>query len=140
MQIQPYLNFGGRCDEALSFYQKALGAEVTARFTFGEMPPEAREGQPALPDGWDDKIMHASLRVGDGEWMASDGMPGAPAEGFAGFSLSISAGSVEEARKYVDALSDGGRVMMPVTKTFWTEGFGMVQDRFGVNWMVNVVH
>lgn len=140
MQIQPYLNFGGRCEEALRFYEQALGGQVVALFRFGDMPAEAMQGQPPLPAGWESKVMHASLRTGDSEWMASDGMPGAPAESFSGFSLSISAPSVDQARQWFDALSEGGRVMMPVQKTFWTEGFGMLQDKFGVNWMVNVEH
>lgn len=143
MQIQPYLYFGGRCEEALAFYGKALGAKVNMMMRFSEMPAEESEtgdAQPPLPAGWDDKIMHASVTVGQSEILASDGMPGAPPEAFAGFSLSIVAPSLEEARQWFDALSEGGRVMMPMQKTFWSEGFGMLQDRFGLNWMVNVTH
>lgn len=146
MQIQPYLYFGGRCEEALAFYGKALGAKVNMMMRFKEMPAEegqggaGGDGQPPLPAGWEDKIMHASVTVGQSEIMASDGMPGAPPEPFAGFSLSIVAPSMDQARQWFDALSEGGRVMMPMQKTFWSEGFGMLQDRFGLSWMVNVAH
>ena len=143
MQIQPYLYFGGRCEEGLAFYGKALGAKVNMMMRVKEMPAEEGETgdpQPPLPAGWDDKIMHASVTVGESAILASDGMPGAPPEAFAGFSLPIVAPSLDQARQWFDALSEGGRVMMPMQKTFWSEGFGMLQDRFGLNWMVNVTH
>ncbi|AOY96479.1 VOC family protein [Cupriavidus sp. USMAA2-4] len=134
MQVQPYLTFGGRCEEAMTFYGAVLGASVT----FMMRQKEAPAGGPPVPPGWEEKIMHANLQVGSSQIMASDGMPGQPVS-FAGFSLSLDPASVEEAQRLCAALADGGTVLMPVQKTFWAEGFGMVRDRFGVSWMLNVV-
>jgi len=134
MQVQPYLTFGGRCEEAFAFYGEKLGATVT----FMIRQKEAPAGGPPVPPGWEEKIMHANLQIGESQIMASDGMPGQPAV-FSGFSLSLDPRTVEEAQRLFDGLSDGGKVLMPLQKTFWTEGFGMVQDRFGVSWMLNVV-
>ncbi len=133
MQVQPYLNFGGRCEEALSFYQTALGAEVEMLMRFRESPDEPPPG--AIPPGWDDKVMHASVRIGDSVVMASDG--GCTDEaGFAGFSLTLSVAAPAEAERRFAALADGGQVQMPLGETFFAASFGMVSDRFGVQWMV----
>lgn len=133
MQVQPYLNFGGRCEEALNFYQTALGAEVEMLMRFRESPDEPPPG--AIPPGWDDKVMHASVRIGDSVVMASDG--GCTDEaGFAGFSLTLSVADPAEAERRFAALADGGQVQMPLGETFFAESFGMVRDRFGVQWMV----
>ena len=132
MQIQPYLFFDGRCDEALAFYQKALGAKVEMLMRFKENPSPA-----ANPPGSDDKVMHSCMRIGDAAVMASNGnCAGKPS--FQGFSLSLTAKDVPEARRLFAALGEGGQVQMPFAQTFFSPGFGMVADRFGVSWMVIV--
>ena len=136
MQIQPYLFFDGRCEEAITFYQKTLGAEVQMLMRFKESPEPPQPGGCGAP-GQDDKIMHASIRIGDTTVMCSDGMcAGKPT--FAGFSLSISVKTEAEADRIFNALADGGQVQMPLAKTFFSPRFGMVADRFGVGWMVIV--
>lgn len=133
--VQPYLSFGGRCEEAIEFYRNALGAEVLMQTRFNEAP----EPHPGLPECFQDKIMHATLRVGDTIVMASDGMcEGEP--NFEGFSLSISVPDEAEAERVFAALGEGGLVTKALEKTFWAEKFGMLQDRFGVSWMVVVMH
>jgi PhnB protein len=132
--VQPYLFFGGRCEEAMEFYRKALGAEVQMQVRFKEAP----EPQPGMPECFEEKIMHATLRIGDTILMASDGQcAGEP--NFEGFSLSITAAGEAEAERVFAALSEGGLVTMPLEKTFWATKFGMLQDRFGVGWMVSVM-
>jgi PhnB protein len=136
MQVQPYLFFDGRCEEAIEFYRKALGAEVAALMRFKDSPEPAQPGM--CPPGSENKVMHASFRIGDTTVMASDGRcTGQPS--FKGFSLAIAAPSDAEAEKLFAALADGGQVQMPLTKTFFSSRFGMVADRFGVSWMVHVV-
>ena len=133
--IQPYLFFDGKCEEALNFYTKALGAKVEMLMRFKDAPPG--EGCPGGTTPPADKVMHASFRIGDSVLMASDGM----CEGkmaFQGFALSISLPSEEEAKKVFAALADGGQVQMPLGKTFYSPCFGMVADRFGMGWMVIV--
>jgi PhnB protein len=133
-QVQPYLFFDGRTEEALNFYKKALGAEVTFLMRFKESPDKT--SCPAAP-GSENKVMHATFRVGETMVMASDGRnEGKPK--FEGFALSVSAASDQEAKKIFDALADGGKVQMPLAKTFFASSFGMVADRFGVGWMVIV--
>ncbi len=132
--IQPYLFFGGRCEEAIAFYREALGAEVEMMMRFSESPEPMPAG--SLPPGFDKKIMHSSFRIGETTVMASDGCG---AEGaFQGFSLSISVDTPEQADRAFAALSKGGKVTMPLAKTFWSPKFGMLTDRFGVGWMVSV--
>jgi len=133
--LQPYLTFGGRCEEAIEFYRKALGAELVMQARFKDAP----EPQPGLPDCFEDKIMHATLRIGDTVLMASDGRCEGQAT-FEGFSLSIAVPDEPEAERVCAALGEGGLVTMPLAKTFWAPKFGMVQDRFGVSWMVSVMH
>jgi len=133
--VQPYLFFGGRCEEAIEFYRKALNAEVVMIARFKDAP----ERQPGLPECFEDKIMHATLRIGDTMVMASDGRcEGEP--NFEGFSLSINVADEAEAERVFASLSEGGLVTMPLEKTFWAPKFGMLQDRFGVGWMVSVMH
>jgi PhnB protein len=133
MQIEPYLFFEGRCEEALEFYCRALGAEVTLLMRFKESPDPG-----SCRPGTEDKVMHANFRIGNTTVMASDGRcEGHPA--FQGFSLSLSLTDEAEAERLFAALSDGGQVQMPLTKTFWSQCFGMVADRFGVSWMINVI-
>jgi PhnB protein len=133
--VQPYLFFGGRCEEAIEFYRKTLGAEVERMARFDDAP----EPQPELPECFHQKIMHASLRIGDTLMMASDGRCEGDAT-FDGFSLSITVPDEAEAERVFSALSEGGLVTMPLEKTFWAPKFGIVQDRFGVGWMVSVMH
>jgi PhnB protein len=134
MQIQPYLFFDGRCEEAIEFYRDAVGAEVTMLMRFKENP-EATAG--CMPPGAEDKVMHASLRIGDATVLASDGRcTGQPS--FQGFALSLTASDADEAERIFAALGNGGQVQMPMAKTFFSPRFGMVADRFGVSWMVYV--
>jgi len=133
MQIQPYLTFEGRCEEALEFYKKALGAEVTALMRFKDSPDPGM-----CAPGAGDKVMHSAFRIGDSTVMASDGRcVGNPA--FQGFALSINARNGAEAERLFAALAEGGQVQMPLGKTFFSPSFGMVADRFGVAWMVIVL-
>jgi PhnB protein len=132
MQVQPYLFFDGRCQEAIDFYRQALGAEVLMQMAFRDSP----EPTMAPPEAAD-KVMHAALRIGETQVMMSDGMCGGkPA--FNGFSLSLSPPDDAAAQRLFAALADGGAVNMPLTKTFFASSFGMVNDRFGVPWMVIV--
>jgi PhnB protein len=135
MQVQPYLSFDGRCEEALDFYRKALGAEVTMMLRFKDHP-QPQEMSMMPPDAGE-KIMHASLRIGESRVMASDGRcQGKP--NFKGISLSLTVAKEAEAEGLFAALSEGGKVQMPLAKTFFSPRFGMVADRFGVSWMVIV--
>jgi PhnB protein len=135
MQIQPYLFFDGRCEEAINFYRKALGAEVERLLRFKDSPEPPQPGM--TPPGSENKIMHASFRIGDTTILASDGRcMGKPT--FQGFSLSLTVPTDAEAERFFAALGDGGQVQMPLTKTFFSSRFGMVADRFGVAWMVYV--
>ena len=137
MQIQPYLFFEGRCEEAVEFYRTALGAEVTMLMRFKDSPEPPPPGM--LPPGSENKVMHASLRIGDATVMVSDGRAqGHPS--FQGFSLSIAVPDEARADQLFNALAEGGQVHMPLAKTFWSPRFGMVADRFGVGWMINVQH
>ncbi len=136
MQIQPYLFFDGRCEEAVEFYRGALGAEVTMLMRYKESPEPPPPGM--VPPNWDDKIMHASLQIGDAMIMASDGC-GSGELRHNGFSLSISVKDPAAADRAFNALAAGGRVDMPLGKTFWSPRFGMLTDKFGIQWMVNVV-
>ncbi|MGH7321200.1 MAG: VOC family protein [Candidatus Rokuibacteriota bacterium] len=135
MQVQSYLFFEGRCEEAVEFYRHALGAEVTMLMRYKDSPDPPPPGM--IPPGSDNKVMHASLRIGETTVMASDGRcSGQPS--FGGFSLSLTVPDAAAADRLFAALADGGHVQMPLTETFWSPRFGMVADRFGVAWMVNV--
>ena len=133
--IEPYLFFNGRCEEAVKFYQKALGAEVQMIMRYKESPEPPPPGQ--TPPNWGDKIMHASMKIGATVVMASDGC--GEKIMFEGFALSISVPDEADADRAFAALSEGGQVRMPLGKTFWSPRFGMVQDKFGVGWMVSVM-
>jgi PhnB protein len=138
MKVEPYLMFEGRCDEALEFYRRALGAEVKVVMRYKENPDPA--GAPGCADGsgpgpTPEMVMHAEFSVGQTTLMASDGMGSGKAK-FDGISLALSPASADEARRLFDALADGGQVQMPLAKTFFSQAFGMVADRFGVPWMV----
>jgi PhnB protein len=135
MNVQPYLFFEGRCEEALDFYTRALGTRPDMVLRYREAPDPPPPGM--LPAGTEDKVMHASFRLGDTEVMLSDGMcSGTPK--FEGFSLSITAADEGDARRKFDAMAAGGQVTMPLGKTFWSPCFGMLKDRFGVSWMISV--
>ncbi len=133
MKVQPYLFFNGRCEEAIAFYKSVLGAEVHGVMRFKENPDQPPPGM--VPPGSDDKIMHASMRIGETEIMASDGMGKGEPE-FKGVSLALSVPNAAEADRLFTALGEGGQVQMPIGKTFFSPRFGMVADRFGVSWMV----
>jgi len=133
MQVEPYLFFDGRCEEALEFYKKALAAEVTALIRFKDSPDPTMVHGGADPN----KILHAVFRVGETTIMTSDGRnQGKPS--FQGFALSIAVKTEAETKKLFNALAEGGRVEMPLGKTFFSPSFGMVVDRFGIMWMLLV--
>lgn len=131
-QVQPYLFFEGRCQEALEFYRKALGAEVTALMRYKDSPD-----QTMVQPGSEDKVMHASFQIGETTVMASDGRCGGQPS-FQGFALSLTVSTEAEADRLFGAIVDGGQVIMPLTTTFFSPRFGMTTDRFGVSWMVYV--
>jgi PhnB protein len=135
MTIKPYLFFSGRADEAIAFYQQALGAEVLLLLRYDESPEPPPPG--ALAPGWERRIMHACLKIGDSEVFLSDGC-GTLAPGFNGFGVSIEAKSAAEAERMFAALADGGETRMPLGETFFAASFGMAVDRFGVLWMIVV--
>jgi PhnB protein len=132
MQVQPYLNFNGRCEEALAFYGKVLGAKIEGLMRFKDSPDPSM-----VSPGSENKVMHSSFRVGDAVVLASDGRCQGETN-FQGISLTLTVPDEAEAERRFGALSDGGQVQMPLTKTFFSPRFGMVADRFGVTWMVLV--
>jgi len=135
--VQPYLFFNGRCEEAIEFYRKALGAEVDMLMRFKD---SSEPSQPGMhPPGSENKVMHASFRVGETQIRASDGRcTGKP--DFKGFALSLTVETEAEADKAFKALADGGKIEMPLARTFFSARFGMVTDRFGVLWMILVAN
>ena len=135
MQIQPYLFFNGRAEEAIAFYRQAIGAEVAMLMRNRDSPEPPPPGM--LPAGSEDKVMHATLTIGQTTVMLSDGHCSGATD-FKGFSLSIAADDEASAKKLFDTLADEGQVQMPLGKTFWSPCFGMLTDRFGVGWMVGV--
>lgn len=135
MPLTPYLFFNGRCEEALNFYKTALGAEVSMLMRYCDSPQPAAPGQ--LPPGSENKIMHSHLRIGDIELMASDGHCNGTTE-FKGFALSLALADEGAARRAFEALTPAGCINMPMGKTFWSPCFGMVTDRFGIQWMITV--
>ena len=132
MQVQPYLFFEGRCEEAVEFYRKALGAEVTMLMRFKDSPDPAM-----VTPGSEHKVMHLAFRVGETTVLASDGRCGGRPS-FEGFALSLTVADDAEAKRFFTPLAEGGQVQMPLTKTFFASSFGMVTDRFGVSWMIYV--
>ncbi|MGE3969074.1 MAG: VOC family protein [Dongiaceae bacterium] len=133
METRPYLFFDGRCEEAIEFYKKAAGAEVTALLRFKDAPEPHQPGM--IPPGAENKVMHSEIRIAGSTVMASDGRClGKP--NFEGFALAILVKTPAEAEKTFKAMSDGGQVQMPLEKTFFSPAFGMLRDKFGMNWMV----
>ena len=136
MKVQPYLFFEGRCEEAIEHYRQTLGAEVIMMMRFKDSPePSSPE---MCPPGSEDKVMHATFRIGETEVMASDGMSSGKPH-FQGVSLSLTVPDEATANRVFGALGEGGQVQMPLTKTFFSPSFGMVADRFGVSWMIYTV-
>ncbi len=134
INITPYLFFAGRCEEALHFYREALGAQTDMIMRFNESPEPTPPGM--LQAGFENKVMHASFRVGDVCLMASDGCD--DKSKFDGFRLALTVPTEAEAHQAFNALADGGSIMMPLGKTFWSPCYGMVTDKFNVGWMVMV--
>ena len=130
MKVQPYVFFDGKCEEALEFYKRAIGAKVNALMRFGEAPDQSQ----IKPEN-KNKVMHSEIQVGDTVILASDGYcTGKP--GFQGFSLTITVPTDAEAKRVFDAISEGGQVSMPLGKTFFASSFGVASDKYGVGWMV----
>jgi PhnB protein len=135
MQVQPYLFFDGRCEEAIAFYREAVSAEVKMLMRFKDHPEP--EGQAMIPPGSAEKVMHAQLQIGETVIYASDGKClGQPS--FQGFALALAARDDAEAARVFAALGKEGKVAMPLAKTFFSSSFGMLTDRFGITWMVLV--
>lgn len=132
MRVEPYLSLDGRCEDAIEFYKKSLGAQVEMIMRFKDSPDPGM-----FTPGMEEKIMHASFKIGETTIMASDGRCNPDTE-LKGFNLAIQADSIDEAERLFAALSDGGTVTMPIEETFWSPRFGMVTDKFGVHWMVDV--
>ena len=131
MQMNPYVNFKGDCEEAFTFYEQRLGGKPGPSFRYGGSPMADQ-----APPDWADKVMHASISIGGQTLMGADVTPDRY-EPPKGFSLSLNVSSGDEAERLFKALADGGLIVMPLEKTFWAEQFGMVVDRFGLSWMVN---
>jgi PhnB protein len=126
--VNPYISYKGNCQEAIDFYKKALGAELIFSQTWGESPMS----EPGL----EDKIMHATIKIGDSTIMMCDD-PRSETPAASNISLAIGLNDVAKAKQTFNNLSDGGNVTMPLDKTFWAEAFGMLTDKFGINWMIN---
>jgi len=133
MKVQAYISFGGRCEEALTFYKKSVGAEVTSLMRWKDSPDATMKP----PPGYEEKVMNAAFRIGESKLMADDGMGAKEAE-FKGMTLAIVVTDDAEAKRVFTALAEGGSVQMPLAKTFWASSFGILTDKFGVPWMVNV--
>jgi PhnB protein len=132
MNVQPYLSFEGRAQEAIDFYKSAIGAKVDMIMHFKDAPPDV---QAQMSPESKDKIMHSAFHVGDTQIMATDGNCSGKT-GFSGISLTLNASDNAEAEKLFAALGNGGQVTMPMSETFFADRFGMVADKFGVQWMV----
>jgi PhnB protein len=136
MRIEPYLSFGGQCEQALAFYAQCLHGQVVALNRYAGSPLDS----PDLPPEWKDKILHAELEADGTRILASDGLPGAGKPAFSGITLSLDLGEDKlRAQRIFDALAEGGQVRMPLAPKFWGTAMGMLQDRFGVGWMVSCV-
>ena len=131
MHLNPYLLFNGNCNEALKFYEQALGAKIEAKMTFGGTPAAEQ-----VPPEWADKVLHGSIVIGDTTLFVSDAPPGHYEEP-KGLSISISLNDKVKGEKIFNALAEDGKMTMPFQQTFWASGFGMCVDRFGIPWMVN---
>ena len=135
--LDPSLNFDGNCAEAMRFYEKTLGGTLEMMMKMSESPDPAMCAPADAPPEVKNRILHASLLLGQQRILASDTMPGQPYDGQKGVALTLGYPTVDEARKVFDALSSGGRIDMPLAPTFWAEAFGAVVDRYGTCWLVN---
>jgi PhnB protein len=133
MRLNPYANFNGRCEEAFKFYERVLGGKITFSMTWGEMP-----GADQFPAESHKLIMHATINIGDGVLMGADSPPGQYQQP-QGMNVSLHVKGVDEGERLFKALAGNGKVTMPFEKTFWSPGFGMCVDQFGIPWMVNCV-
>jgi PhnB protein len=131
MQLTAYLSFSGQCEAAFKFYEQSLGAQLGAIFRYAGSPMAD-----TVPAEWGDKVMHGSVTIGGQVLMGAD-VVADQYEAPKGFSLSLHMTSASDADRIFGELSEGGRVLVPIEKTFWAERFGMVVDRFGVPWMIN---
>ena len=131
MQLNPYLLFNGNCADAFKFYEQTLGGKIESLFPYSGSPAAEH-----APPEWGDKVMHATIAIGDQKLMGSDPPPGRY-EQPKGISVSISLKDPSEGERIFKALAEGGTTLMPFAKTFWASGFGMCTDRFGIQWMVN---
>ncbi|MGH8108371.1 MAG: VOC family protein [Arenimonas sp.] len=134
INVESYLFFGGRCEQALEFYRTAVGAKIVRIIRFNESPEPIPAGM--LQPGFENKVMHSLFQIGETYLMASDGKN--DQSDFSGFSLVLNVPTEADADRFFAALSDGGKVNMPLAKTFWSPRYGMLTDRFGVDWMVMV--
>lgn len=130
--LDSYLFFNGNCAEAMRFYERTLGGKIDMIMNYGQSPQPEQ-----CPAGSQDRVMHAHMVVDGRALMASDTPKGQENAGMSGFALSLNYPTAAEARRVFDTLADGGKVTMPLGKTFWSESFGMLTDRFGTAWMVS---
>ncbi|GJH08849.1 VOC family protein [Caballeronia novacaledonica] len=135
MQLDTYLFYNGDCAAALELYQAAFGAQIATLVRFRDVPDSGN-----APPDWQDKVMHAVFFVGQNAIMVSDGRYDQPRKEYSGFTLSIAASDAQSGERIFKMLAEGGNVLTPWQSTFWTQGFGMLTDRFGVPWLINVVH
>jgi len=134
MQIDCYLSFAGNCEEALNFYARCLGGQVTALMRYEGSPMDTKD----LPAHWKQKVLHANMTADGAQIMGSDLPPGMPHAGYSGVTVSVwIKNDVDRARKVFDALAQGGEVRMPFAPPFWGGHFGMVTDKYGVPWMIS---
>lgn len=133
--VQPYLFFGGQCENALAFYSSVVGVEIKALMRYSESPSPLPPG--AIPQGFENKVMHCEFLIGETLLMASDG--NSEGTSFSGFSLSLAVSTEAEAKQIFSALAEAGHVTMPIGKTFWSPCFGMLVDRFGMGWMISAI-
>lgn len=127
--VTPYISFNGNCEEAMNFYVECMNGEILFTQRFGDSPMAG--------EGMNDKILHTSIKIGGSTIMASDCPPGQPVSSGNNISLAIGTNDVEQAEKFFNKIADGGKVTMPMQETFWAERFGMLTDKFGINWMFN---
>lgn len=141
MQVCPYLFLYGRCEEAIEFYLQATGGKLLEKMTFGDMPEQGEQvGDQSAPPQPPEKIMHAHLRIGQGELMLSDGnTQKPPASDHAGYAVSLATTDAEQGKAWFEKLSVGGNVTTPWQETFWSNGFAMFIDKFGIPWRINVL-
>ena len=136
MQLNPYLMFDGACEEAFTFYAKALRGQVVAMMKYSDMPPSTGSSPECSGPGMENKVMHARISVGDEVIMGSDSPPGQYQQP-TGFSVALNIAEPAEAERVFHALAEGGTTTMPIAETFWAQRFGMLKDRFGIPWMIN---